>query len=411
MKTSFFYLLMFFWISYLTANTPAVVSNIITEMRGDDSQLVDIFYDVYDADGDTISIYLEMSDKYGASWNFTYSSVSGDIGDKILSGTNKHIIWNLGKEPSGIKVNDIRIRITADDGCPRTYGTVTDYDDNNYQTLVIGNQEWMVENLKVTHYNNGDLIPNLTDNDDWMFTTSGAYCVYDNDPDNADVYGNLYNGLAVTDSRRLAPEGWHVPTDDDIIELEMYLGMPQGEVYNVSCRGTNEGSKLAGSDDLWTDGDLENDPEFNSSGFNFLPGGSRDIDFGDFIGLGYLGYIWSSTEYSEYCCWVREVSYQRTCVGRSSNEKQIGQSVRCVKDSQLIGASNIIISPSGSGMSFSWEPVAGAISYKIYRSTDPYADISEMDMVAEITETNWTDPEALSADSYFYKVVTVFSDE
>ena len=92
-------------------------------------------------------------------------------------------------------------------------GTVTDIDSNTYQTVKIGNQWWMTENLKVTHYRNGNAIPNVTDDSAWSSLTTGAYCIYNHDESNATTYGRLYNCYAVTDSRNIAPAGWHVPTD------------------------------------------------------------------------------------------------------------------------------------------------------------------------------------------------------
>lgn len=104
-----------------------------------------------------------------------------------------------------------------------TYGTMTDQDGNTYKTITIGSQTWMAENLRVTHFRNGDPIPNVTDNDTWHNLTSSAYCWYNNDISNKDIYGALYNWYAVTDSRNIAPAGWHVPTSDDMQELVDYL--------------------------------------------------------------------------------------------------------------------------------------------------------------------------------------------
>jgi len=233
-------------------------------------------------------------------------------------------------------------KIVASDGLNETegpvwefttglYGTVTDIDGNEYQTLIIGDQEWMIENLKVTHYRNGNQIPHLTDNGDWTGTANGAYCVYNNTPSNADTYGNLYNWYAVDDSRNIAPVGWHVPEDEEIMELEMYLGMSYSEAHDTGYRGTNEGSKLAGSADLWSDGALDNDPEFDSSGFSFLPGGYRSSSNGDFNGIGSYGYLWSSTEDDSSHAWSRTLYYYGTDVYRPNYNKHYGFSVRCVR--------------------------------------------------------------------------------
>ncbi|MDD3051141.1 MAG: FISUMP domain-containing protein, partial [Candidatus Cloacimonetes bacterium] len=212
------------------------------------------------------------------------------------------------------------------------YGTVTDIDGNVYQTLIIGNQEWMVENLKVTRYRNGDQIPTGHTNSAWGGLSTGAYCVYNNDPSNANTYGNLYNWYAVTDTRGLAPAGWRVPSDNDIKQLEMALGMTQSQADATDYRGTNQGSQLAGRADLWTNGALENDPQFGSSGFNFLSGGYRSSASGGFYNMALNGYFWTSTEDYSYYAWHRKLYYDITQVHRYYSIKRDGLSVRCVRD-------------------------------------------------------------------------------
>lgn len=90
-----------------------------------------------------------------------------------------------------------------------------------------------MENLKVTHYRNGDPIPHTTDSNGWVGISNGAYCVYGNQPYHPDTYGHLYNWFAVNDSRDLESEGWHVPTYDEIKELEIYLGMSQNQTNST----------------------------------------------------------------------------------------------------------------------------------------------------------------------------------
>lgn len=102
--------------------------------------------------------------------------------------------------------------------------SVTDIDGNIYNTVVIGNQVWMRENLKVSKYQNGDAITNLTNVDQWMSTSSGAWSYYDNNPSYELVYGRLYNWYCVTDSRKVCPSGWHVPNEADWTVLTDYLG-------------------------------------------------------------------------------------------------------------------------------------------------------------------------------------------
>ena len=102
---------------------------------------------------------------------------------------------------------------------------VFDVDGNGYTTVTIGTQEWLVQNLKVTKYKDGSEIPTGYSGSDWGSLSTGAYAVYEDDPTNADIYGNLYNWYAVDDIRGICPIGWHVPSDDEFMELEMELGM------------------------------------------------------------------------------------------------------------------------------------------------------------------------------------------
>lgn len=212
--------------------------------------------------------------------------------------------------------------------------TVTDIDGNVYQTVTIGTQVWMAENLKVIHYRNGDTIPNVTSTSDWGYLTTGAYCNYENDAGNVATYGRLYNWYAVDDSRNIAPGGWHVPSDEEWKQLEMYLGMSQSDADDVGYRGTYEGGKMKatgnkeGGTGLWYS---PNTGATNESGFTALPAGYRSIN-GDFGDLGFNVYFWSSTEYDSDDAWSRNLYYYYAQVDRSYYLKKCGFSVRCVRD-------------------------------------------------------------------------------
>ncbi len=208
-------------------------------------------------------------------------------------------------------------------------GTVTDIDGNTYQAVKICNQWWMAENLKVTHYRNGDAIPNVTDDPTWGGLTTGAYCEYNNDANNVATYGRLYNWYSVNDSRNIAPAGWHVPTDAEWKQLEMCLGMSQAQADATGWRGTTEGGKMKEAGTVhWAS---PNTGATNESGFSGLPGGYRSED-GTYGYIGYVALIWSSTEYSSYDAWYRYLDYGYSVVGRFSYYKKCGFSVRCVKD-------------------------------------------------------------------------------
>lgn len=211
---------------------------------------------------------------------------------------------------------------------PGSINSVTDIDGNVYQTVTIGNQTWMAENLKVTHYRNGDAIFYMTNRTSWGNLTTGAYCYYNYSPTHAATYGLLYNWYAVIDSRDIAPEGWHVPTDEDWKELEMFLGMSQSEADESGDRGTDEGGQLKETGTShWS---TPNMGATNESGFTALPGGYISID--NFYELGDYGYFWSSSEGGSNSAWFRVLSYISSVINRSDYDRGDGFSVRCVKD-------------------------------------------------------------------------------
>ncbi len=191
----------------------------------------------------------------------------------------------------------------------------------------------MAENLQVTHYRNGDPILLITSNGDWPYATGGQYCYYDNDQANSSNHGALYNGYVVSDSRNIAPEGWHVPSDEEWKQLEMFLGMSQDEANATDWRGTNEGSKLAGNSDLWVSGDLVNNDEFGSSAFAAAPAGYRDWGTGSYALMNSVIHFWTSTEYASNLAWTRTLWYAHSEVERNYDYKLSGYSIRCIKDS------------------------------------------------------------------------------
>ena len=197
-------------------------------------------------------------------------------------------------------------------------------------TVQIGGQLWTAENLKVTHYNNGDPIPTGYSDSQWASLSTGAYAVYNNDPANAETYGHLYNWYAVDDDRGVCPEGFHMPTDEEYMELEMALGMSWEDGQDAGLRGTDQGSQLAGNAGLWNNGALENDPAFDSSGFLALPGGYRGGSNGGYGHMGDDGFFWSATADGGFGAWGRKLYYDGSEVYRYGSYKLYGLSVRCV---------------------------------------------------------------------------------
>ncbi|MFZ1683680.1 MAG: FISUMP domain-containing protein [Candidatus Zixiibacteriota bacterium] len=200
--------------------------------------------------------------------------------------------------------------------CPTN--TVTDIDGNVYQTVTIGSQVWMASNLRVTHYRNGDSIPNVTDSTVWPNLMSGAYCDYHNDTTLVPTYGRLYNWYAVADSRAIAPSGWHVPSDSEWQALVVYLG-----------DSTVAGGKMKEAGYAhWFDGNVG---ATNASGFNGLPGGYR-YGTGSCLDMTVSAYYWSSTESAFSYAWSRWLSCYAGGIYHIIRPKLYGFSVRCVKD-------------------------------------------------------------------------------
>lgn len=205
------------------------------------------------------------------------------------------------------------------------YQVVSDIDGNVYKTLKIGNQEWMVENLRTTRYRNGDTIDNKTDNSAWSQTREGAWCNFENKPVYDKIYGKLYNGYAVNDIRNIAPEGWHVPTAEEFWELNMYVAAHPG--VSVSLAKALAGTKLwhLSSNENATGYDLKTN---NSSGFNALPGGYRHSSrHFEYDSIEKDGYWWSTGD----MLW--NLHYDNTDPNIIiENSMGFGCSVRCVKD-------------------------------------------------------------------------------
>jgi uncharacterized protein (TIGR02145 family) len=184
--------------------------------------------------------------------------------------------------------------------------------------IVIGTQQWMSKNLDVAFYRNGDPIPQVSDPTAWAALTTGAWCYYNNDPLQGNKYGKLYNWYAVNDSRGLAPQGWHIPSDAEWTTLTTTLGGSSVAGGKMKESGTFN----------WT---APNTGADNSSGFAGLPGGGRGTN-GSFGGVGGSGSWWSSTEVGTPDAWYRLLGYANGSLGRNAANKRLGFSVRCLRD-------------------------------------------------------------------------------
>lgn len=197
---------------------------------------------------------------------------------------------------------------------------VTDIDGNIYTSVIIGDQEWMVENLRTTKYSDGTPIPNDTVVDSLSY--SGAWSHYDNNSLYESTYGKLYNWYAV-ETGKLAPKGWHVPTDAEWTELTDYLAANG----HTGTEGTALKSK-SGWNDKW-DGTSGNGT--GNYGWNGVPGGYR-ITNGNFYLIGSYGIWWSSSQFDSDDSWALSLSNSDGYVARNSTSKENGFSVRCIRD-------------------------------------------------------------------------------
>ena len=176
--------------------------------------------------------------------------------------------------------------------------------------VIIGAQVWMTKNLEVTTFRNGDPIPQAASNEAWELASKNkqpAWCY------NGEHYGKLYNWYAVNDPRGLAPEGWHVPTDQEWTALEKALGKNPGKKMKSTWGWHNKGNGT------------------NTSGFSGLPGGTRGYN-GTFYFIGEYGEWWSASEDDTDSAFYRYLYYGNDVVSRDYLNKEKGLSVRCVKD-------------------------------------------------------------------------------
>jgi len=169
--------------------------------------------------------------------------------------------------------------------------TVTDIDGNVYHTVAIGTQTWMVENLKVTHYRNGDLIVDGSGLEKLLTDTIGIRYAYDNTQANLEVYGWLYNWYAGADGRNIAPIGWHVPSDADYKTLVDFLG---GNYLIYPNGDTTAGGALKEAGVAhWGNVNYPNVGATNTSGWTGLPGGL--CEGGVYANLHTSGNWWTTT--------------------------------------------------------------------------------------------------------------------
>jgi uncharacterized protein (TIGR02145 family) len=198
---------------------------------------------------------------------------------------------------------------------------VSDIEGNAYAVIQIGKQSWMAENLLTRTLSDGTPIARVEGYDEWASLTTPAYCWYNNDSANMENFGALYNYYTI-ETGKLCPDGWRVPTDEDWIELESFLG-------GASLAG---GAMKESGTEHWK---TPNTLATNESGFTALPGGYRSYN-GTFNLQRINAYWWSSSEKNWYGASgrvvFRNLQYKNQELFRHVAEKTNGFSVRCVKN-------------------------------------------------------------------------------
>jgi uncharacterized protein (TIGR02145 family) len=217
--------------------------------------------------------------------------------------------------------------------------TVTDIDGNVYNTVTIGQQTWMKENLRVTKFNDGSDIPVVTDSNKWINLSTPAMCTYNNTTDTGfiNTYGRLYNWYVVK-TKKLCPVGWHVPTYDEWNGLINYLGGIYSAYHKMREAGTLHWNKASDTVD-------------NSSGFTALPGGYRHPWSGSFVNLGNGSDWWSSSDYSSTAGFMGIFTELMLASAVKNGIFQYGNSIRCLEDKNTyikkdIEANNISVYPN-----------------------------------------------------------------
>jgi uncharacterized protein (TIGR02145 family) len=220
----------------------------------------------------------------------------------------------------------------SDDTNPPGGNTVTDIDGNVYHTVTLGTQVWLVENLKVTHYRNGDPIQpgTLKAYTTSTVDTAGKVYVYNDLSSNADIYGRLYNWYALGGSHTLAPNGCHVPSVAEWDTLSAYLHKTYGTATSPDFGEIGGVLKETGTIHWQT----PNTGATNESGFSALPGGG--FSSGAFVGLGSQCFFWTSNQVGPVMntptAWSINLNYSGIIAYHVNPYKLVGISVRCLKD-------------------------------------------------------------------------------
>jgi uncharacterized protein (TIGR02145 family) len=322
----------------------------ILEITTDDIEIVADGSCVFN--GTVVSIGKEKITEHGFCWSESANPVIDEtsikLGPRELKGSFSSTVSDLSaKTTYYVKAYVIANSITHY-GEEKSFTTpessspsIKDIDGNTYYTVNIGDQTWMASNLKVTHYPDGYQIQLIEDQLTWFNfgLDDQAYCWYDNITANGFTYGALYTWPAAMHGsdgsntnpsgvQGVCPDGWHLPSDSEWNQLEMFLGMSQEEAGGEDWRGTIEGGKMKQEGTRYWKS--PNTGATNETGFNALPAGWRHVD-GFFKNIGISVRFWTSSEIGDYA-WAHGLDNNSSKIYRNFSGVYQGQSVRCIKD-------------------------------------------------------------------------------
>jgi uncharacterized protein (TIGR02145 family) len=296
----------------------------------------------------TIKMFNDLSHSFGpGTFKLEYSGLQQTGGENYKSEKAlNNFVFNMGDMLKFTSFTSLGERvITSTPAGDMTYyfhytgepcpgmPTVTDMDGNVYNTVQVGTQCWMRENLKTTSYSNGTSIPNVTETSVWTTLSSGAYVWYDNTIGWKDIYGALYNWFTTVDINGLCPTGWHVPSDDEWRVLTDFLGgidAPHGNELK-SCRQEDsplEGGCSTSEHPRWSEASNWGTDDY---GFSALPSGYRGYN-GAFLSVGTNTHWWSSTDYQSTHAYGRNLYSTSGAMGEYGGNKKGGFAIRCLKD-------------------------------------------------------------------------------
>lgn len=304
-----------FTISAVTSAENEAQVTVSLDLQGGDESLVSEYGFVY-GEGENVKeegekVIFPYSEK-GPSFTET---VSGLVPDNVRYSFYPYLKFSDGEELYGELYEYVHYweEITR----------LVDIDGNEYPVFLSGGRYWMGADLRVTKYNDGTAITNITDNAQWVAAEEGAYCYYDNNQENAAVYGALYN-FAAAGSDRICPQGWSLPTSQEWKDLAVSQGGKENhDEYGDYFSALGVKFKTA---DYWTD----KKPGKNTFGFNGVPGGCRRFNDGLFNVMGEVAYYWSADvadENNVIIYYLRLYNFANTKL-----DKKGGFSVRCVRD-------------------------------------------------------------------------------